>query len=131
MSAPGERQARRVCPLPASGHLRRLAEWHGGRLQSQAARDCAQADCYRAAGRARVGRRWLITVDDARFGKLFVNLLDHEFQRQPDSTAAPKTLITDLFEGQMRYRTRCKSCNTGSDRNDVFTELSINLAVRQ
>ena len=34
------------------------------------------------------------------------------------------------FQGDMRYRTVCKSCGHSSERKDVYTELTINLAVR-
>ncbi|KAH8826973.1 cysteine proteinase [Flagelloscypha sp. PMI_526] len=67
----------------------------------------------------------LDTQQDAQeFSKLFITLLDKEFQKQ--SIDRVKTLVKDRFQGTQVYGTRCNSCATPSERGTEFFEIEVN-----
>ncbi|GAA5941088.1 uncharacterized protein JCM15063_000644 [Sporobolomyces koalae] len=73
--------------------------------------------------------------DAQEFSKLFLSLLDHEFQKQgskqqsngDNSKLDVGNLVQEQFEGSMVYGTRCDECDHTSARPASFLELEISL----
>ncbi|KAJ9109175.1 hypothetical protein QFC21_000504 [Naganishia friedmannii] len=65
--------------------------------------------------------------DASEFSKLFMTHLQNEFSKQ--SNPLVKTLISDQFEGDLEYVTRCEKCALKSARTEKFLELEITLEV--
>ncbi|ORX35565.1 hypothetical protein BD324DRAFT_652117 [Kockovaella imperatae] len=63
--------------------------------------------------------------DAAEFAKLFQSLIASAFERQPDP--AIKTVMTDLFQGQLESTTQCLTCSTVRRKQDPFLELDVHL----
>ncbi|KAJ9125512.1 hypothetical protein QFC22_000473 [Naganishia vaughanmartiniae] len=63
--------------------------------------------------------------DASEFSKLFMTHLQNEFSKQNNPLV--KTLISDQFEGDLEYVTRCQKCGFKSARTEKFLELEITL----
>jgi len=63
--------------------------------------------------------------DAQEFSKLFMSLLDHEFQKQ--TIPSLKSLVSGQFQGQLIYGTRCCHCKKSSERATDFLELEVNI----
>ena len=54
-----------------------------------------------------------------------MNFLEEQFKKSPNNKV--RTVITNIFEGDRQYETRCSKCDKTSIREDKFHELELSM----